>query len=294
MDAPTLAAQLWPHGSGPDSPQAYAVLDGARDPRIVPQIRAGGLPYACLYEGVRSQDLLAAAPYLVQIAPESTFFRTLVAQGWGRAWGVFAIAPDVTLKALRRHWRTLLRVSDAQGRVLAFRCHDPRVLRLYLPSCTAPEARRFIGPMQAVAFESETGDALIQLRQQPGFAQGGMLIIRDEQMAVFRAAAQRRMRERLFFRLGTQPMRIGLAQLGPQIDIGLSEAARLQIHGESDIALFLEIVFTTLGPFALDGQGRGAYPAAAARLIGAPSVPAAHRVRRFADWFAQQGNVHEP
>jgi hypothetical protein len=162
MDRAHLEQQLWPQGSGPRAPQAYALLDGARDARIVPLLRASRLPSTCLFEGALSPALAAAAPWLVQLAPESRFFTELIEQGWGRAWGVYLVArPEVTLQVLRRHFRTLLRVKDQQGRTLLFRFHDPRVLRLYLPACAPDEAARFFGPIQSMACESEHGDALL-------------------------------------------------------------------------------------------------------------------------------------
>jgi hypothetical protein len=104
MSSEALAAQLWPRGSGPNSPQAYVLLDGARDPQIAPMVRASGMPFECLYAGALTPALAAAAPYLVQLTPEARFFKELVPKAWGNAWGIFAVAgPDVTLQALRKH-----------------------------------------------------------------------------------------------------------------------------------------------------------------------------------------------
>ena len=169
MEPDQLAKQLWPDGSGPKSSQAYILLDGARDKRIVPMVRSSGLPWECLYSGPLSPALMAAAPYVVQISPESRFFNQLAPRAWGNSWGVFAIAkPDVTLQELRRHCRTLLRVQDEQGRVLAFRFYDPRVLRIYLPTCTAAERATFFGPVHSLAWESDDGDRLVQQTVRAG------------------------------------------------------------------------------------------------------------------------------
>lgn len=154
MDADTLATLLWPQGSGPDCPQAYAIVDGARNDALATKVLLSGLPHACLYAGDLSLALRQAAPYLVQLTPASAFFQELAHQGWGQAWCSFAIAPpDVTLPALRKHLRTLLRVRDETGRMLLFRFHDPRVLRTYVPSCTNAEITRFFGPVQTLIAE---------------------------------------------------------------------------------------------------------------------------------------------
>lgn len=163
MDIQTLTHTLWPQGNGPDCPQVYALLDGARDERIAPLVWGSNLPHTCLYAGTLSPALQSAAPYLVQLAPESRFFHNLVESGWGQAWGVFAVAQaDVTLPLLRKHLRTLLRVQDEQGRVLAFRFYDPRVLRLYLPTCEPAEADQFFGPVSALFCESDQPDISLQ------------------------------------------------------------------------------------------------------------------------------------
>lgn len=168
MDIGPLIQALWPKGNGPHCPQVYALLDGARDEAIAPAIWLSNLPFACLYAGTMSRSLERAAPYLVQLAPESRFFNTLVNDGWGQAWGIFAIAqPDVTLKVLRKHFRSLLRVQDEQGRILAFRFYDPRVLRLYMPTCEPSETLQMLGPVQVLACEAVYGEALLEFRSTP-------------------------------------------------------------------------------------------------------------------------------
>lgn len=169
IDPASLAERLWLHGSGPQSAQAYVLLDGARDKRIAPMVRSSGVPYECLYAGDLTPALRAAAPYLVQLAPESRFFNQLVPRAWGNAWGIFIVAePHVTLERLRRHFRSLLRVQDEQRRLLVFRFYDPRVLRLYLPTCTNAELQEFFGPIGKIMMETESGVALGQYKNTRG------------------------------------------------------------------------------------------------------------------------------
>lgn len=137
--------------------QLYALLDGARDEQIVPKIRASGLEVRCLLDGELHPALAAAAPYLVALDPGAPFTRTLLAQGWGDAWGVFltSVAP---IDALRRHFRKFLRVVDEDGKPLMFRYYDPRVLRIYLPTCTSEELALVFGPVAAYLIE-DSGEA---------------------------------------------------------------------------------------------------------------------------------------
>jgi hypothetical protein len=162
MDIQTMTQSLWPQGNSPNCPQVYALLDGARDNAIAPMIWCCHLPYECLYAGRLSPELKLAAPYLVQLAPESNFFKLLFERGWGQSWGVYVQAkPDVTLPALRRHFRSLLCVQDEQGLPLLFRYYDPRVMRVYLPTCNTAEISQLLGPAQRFSYETEQGRSLL-------------------------------------------------------------------------------------------------------------------------------------
>jgi hypothetical protein len=157
-----LNASLWPQGDLPTTPQVYALLDGARDRRIEPMIRLSGLEYACLYGGRLSPVLERAAPYLVHLTPRVSFTRELFSVGWGNSWGILTVVPpDCTIQQQRRHFRSLLRVQNEEGQVLAFRFYDPRVLRTYLPTCTRDEVAQVFGPIPRIAVESVDGAELL-------------------------------------------------------------------------------------------------------------------------------------
>lgn len=130
----------------------YALLDGARDPRIVPRLEAADVEARCLLDGELHPSLAAAAPYLVALEPAGPFLRALLADGWGDAWGVL-LTSSARLDVLRRHFRRFLRVTDEQGQPLMFRYYDPRVLRVYLPTCTAEELALVFGPVSAYLIE---------------------------------------------------------------------------------------------------------------------------------------------
>ncbi len=88
-----IVEQLWPEGDDTDSPQVYAVLDGARDPRIETMVRHSRREYECLYRGELSPGLQQAAPYVVHLARDGRFTVELLEQGWGRSWGFFTLHP---------------------------------------------------------------------------------------------------------------------------------------------------------------------------------------------------------
>jgi hypothetical protein len=67
----------------------------------------------------------------------------------GEHWGILVSAPShVTTRQLRLHFKKLLWVHDEQGRKLNFRFYDPRVLSIFLPTCTQEERNIFFGPAE--------------------------------------------------------------------------------------------------------------------------------------------------
>ncbi|HEX4551000.1 DUF4123 domain-containing protein [Pseudomonas sp.] len=163
-----LSAELWPQGSHADTPKVYALLDGARDPRIEPLIRNSQADFCCLYAGELAPSLSAAAPYLLRLDPQLPYTGQLFEQSWGQSWGCFVTAPaPITLDELRGHFRSLLRVTDPDGNLLVFRFYDPRVLRVYLPTCTPQERAAIFGPASKLIAEAGNGHSLIVYPADP-------------------------------------------------------------------------------------------------------------------------------
>ena len=139
--------------------KVYAILDGASVPELLPKLDECGPEYACLYRGEIAPDLAQCAPYLVRLDNRTKFTKWVIEEGWGNHWGVFA-ASQVNLGPLRQHLRTFLRVRGPDNKVLYFRYYDPRVLRMYLPSCNGPELAEIFGPVASYWAEDAAEGAL--------------------------------------------------------------------------------------------------------------------------------------
>jgi hypothetical protein len=63
---------------------------------------------------------------------------------------------------MRGHFRSLLTVYDDSGRPLLFRYYDPRVLRLFLPTCNAEELKKMFGPVENYFVEDEDASKLLR------------------------------------------------------------------------------------------------------------------------------------
>jgi hypothetical protein len=151
-------------GIGPAEP-LYAVLDGARDSRIRGWVLDTRLPAWCLYRGELPPALENASPWLVRLVPGHPALDSFLLR-WGSAWGIL-LACAAPSRELRRHLRRFLRVRTEEGRILAFRYYDPRVLRAYLPTCTAEEIAAFFGPVSTFVAEEEGGGEAWFFRRSP-------------------------------------------------------------------------------------------------------------------------------
>ncbi len=137
----------------------YAILDAARDIRILALLVTYKEECQSLYEGAQGAELAHVAPYLVRLAPDSKLLDALVKEGWGKSWGVYLTCPG-DFHEIRRHLRHFLQVRLPDGEQVYFRFYDPRVMRIYLPTCVAEEAYQFFGPIKRYVMEGEEPDQL--------------------------------------------------------------------------------------------------------------------------------------
>jgi len=153
---------LWPEG--PKSKLGvWAILDCARDPNVYLALLESRLEFRCLYSGKLPRALEMVAPHLVELVPNNRLTVRLLNEGWGQAWGVFVKIEDAS--NLRHHLRKFLKVQDEESRSFIFRYFDPRVLRVFLPTCLPEESRQFFGPVNAFFMEGKAGHSLIEFTQ---------------------------------------------------------------------------------------------------------------------------------
>ncbi len=157
---------LWPKGPSRD---VWMILDCARDQnRIFRFLLACHLEQSCLYSGPIAPALEMAAPYLLQLEHDSQETRRLIELSWGNSWGVFLRSPT-NLVNLRKHLRKFLVVRDPDGRRMAFRYYDPRILRAYLPTCGGEELQTVFGPIEFFWTEDRRDvDQMLEFQRDAG------------------------------------------------------------------------------------------------------------------------------
>jgi len=141
----------------------FAILDAARDIRILALLVHHRAECQSLYEGVEGAKMAQIAPYLVKLAPDSPLLEPLAKEGWGKSWGVYLTSAG-DFHEIRRHLRRFLEVQLPDGEQVIFRYYDPRVMRIYLPTCMPEEANQFFGPIQRYVMEGEKPEELWEFR----------------------------------------------------------------------------------------------------------------------------------
>jgi hypothetical protein len=125
----------------------FAILDACDEPAVPPKVAEIGPEKAVsLYRGRAEQEQWAVAPYLAKVDSELLGWITQIL--WKKPWGVFAVA-ECDLTSLRKHFRRFLTVADPEGELMYFRYYDPRILAVFLPTCTREELMTFMGPLKA-------------------------------------------------------------------------------------------------------------------------------------------------
>jgi len=145
----------------------FAILDAARDPKVINILGNFDQQFQSLYEGAKGEELAGFAPYLVSVSPHSKLIETLILECWGKSCGIF-LTSGSSFKETRRHFRHFLLVETEDGRKFYFRFYDPRVLRVYLPTCTPAEIREFFGPLTCFLVEAREPANLVCFTQRGG------------------------------------------------------------------------------------------------------------------------------
>jgi hypothetical protein len=132
----------------------FILLDAARIGAEIEKAKDLNTVFDSLYRGESEVKLSSVAPYLFTLNREREFVNWYFEKGWGDSWGVLAYSLEDT-KRLIRHFRTLLMVKTESGVDLYFRFYDPRVLRIFLPTCDAKQLEEFFGPVDYYICEDE-------------------------------------------------------------------------------------------------------------------------------------------
>jgi Domain of unknown function (DUF4123) len=150
----------------------YGVVDAAQDVELALTARLMGHRIHTLFSGDLALSLAHVGPCLVELRDPCAYVGK-----WTESIGMSAgilLETSADLQTLGKHLRTIFVVTDEEAQEYFFRFYDPRVLRAFLPTCTANELREFFGPVTRWIVENDRGTAYEQYR-----VDGGQLAARE-------------------------------------------------------------------------------------------------------------------
>jgi hypothetical protein len=131
----------------------YILLDSARMGFEIMTAKELNPKFDSLYRGRKEEPLAAVAPFLFPFQ-KSEFIDWFLQKGWGDSWGILALSKK-DLKSIFKHFRQFLMVKTEGGEEFYFRFYDPRVLRVFLPTCDRHQLSEFFGPVDYFICEDE-------------------------------------------------------------------------------------------------------------------------------------------
>jgi hypothetical protein len=145
----------------------YLFIDSARVGNEFDALMAQQGERRCMFFVESDSDLESVSPFLYFDILESGIVYYFHESGWGNSWG-YLLYSSSDIDVIYRHFRKLLKVKTDFGQELYFRYYDPRVLRIFLPTCSESQIIEFFGPVERFIVEDEDKDWAIVFSQKNG------------------------------------------------------------------------------------------------------------------------------
>lgn len=135
-------------------PYNYLLFDAARAKSGLIVAMDLSPNFQSLYRGTAEEELAHVAPYLFSIQNETPLANWYFKEGAYQSWGTLLYTP-APFEEVYRHFRKFLMVQTEDKKPLYFRFYDPRVLRIFLPTCDKAQIIEFFGPVKIFICENE-------------------------------------------------------------------------------------------------------------------------------------------
>ncbi len=132
----------------------HILLDAARMGEAMEMAQQRNSTHDSLYRGRSEESLSEVAPYIFTLIGKKEFLAWYFDKGWGDSWGVI-VKSVYPMEELHKHFRKFLMVQTEDGEELYFRFYDPRVLRIFLPTCDQSQIREFFEKIDYFIVEDE-------------------------------------------------------------------------------------------------------------------------------------------
>lgn len=138
-----------------DNCNLFAIIDSARNEDVFRYLVTGNVQYKSLFEGTMDVQSYGVSGFLVECKQGSPLFDWMTREAWGDSCCIF-FTSEASFDELFSHFQKFNRVYLEDDQVVLFRYYDPRVLRVYLPTCNRAEVELFFG--EVISFYAELED----------------------------------------------------------------------------------------------------------------------------------------
>ena len=145
----------------------FLLFDGAQAELNLNQGLILNPSYRSLYYDRSEEDLDDVASYLFAFDRQTAFKEWFLNNGWGNSWGVI-VTTQIIFDECWKHFRKIIIVKTEEGQEFYFRFYDPRILKIFLPTCDEKQIIEFFGPMESFIVEGDTKEEAIRFWHQDG------------------------------------------------------------------------------------------------------------------------------
>jgi hypothetical protein len=163
VEGKTVAGFLWDQAERKMC-NLYALVDSARNDEVFKYFLTDNVTYRSLFEGKMDIKFFGVSGFLLECKKNSILFNWLTDDAWGTSCCVFLISKDPFEEVLN-HFQKFNRVYLEDDDVVYFRYYDPRVLRIYLPTCNNKEINTFFGEIESFFVESENPKLIAEFQK---------------------------------------------------------------------------------------------------------------------------------
>jgi hypothetical protein len=142
----------------------YAIVDSARNEDVFRYFLTDNVVYRSIFQGKMDIKFFGVSAFLVECKKDSILFNWLTTEGWGDSCSIFLVS-KAPFDDVFNHFQKFIRVYLEEDDIVYFRYYDPRVLRIYLPTCNNKEISTFFGEIQSFFVESENPEVLTEFHR---------------------------------------------------------------------------------------------------------------------------------
>jgi len=126
----------------------YAFVDSARNDEVFKYFLTDNIEYRSLFHGKMDIKFFGVSGFLLECKKDSILLNWLTTETWGNSYSIFFVS-KAAFDDVLRHFQKFNRVYLEDDDVVYFRYYDPRVLRVYLPTCNSKEIKTFFGETES-------------------------------------------------------------------------------------------------------------------------------------------------